>query len=76
MINGDDLKAMRKQAGITQTQMANKLDCDRKTISNYELGVGEPKMGQLFKWLVICRVDIKPLINQISNIKNKLDTEE
>lgn len=73
MINGDDLKAMRKQAGITQTQMANKLDCDRKTISNYELGVGEPKMGQLFKWLVICRVDIKPLINQITDIKNKID---
>ncbi|MBQ4864640.1 helix-turn-helix transcriptional regulator [Pseudoalteromonas sp. MMG013] len=76
MINGDDLKAMRKQAGITQAQMAEKLSCDRKTISNYEFGVGEPKMGQLFKWLMICRVDVKPLINQISNIRHKLDSEE
>ncbi|MBE0370970.1 MULTISPECIES: helix-turn-helix domain-containing protein [Pseudoalteromonas] len=76
MINGDDLKAMRKQAGITQAQMAEKLSCDRKTISNYEFGVGEPKMGQLFKWLMICRVDIKPLTSQIAKIRDKLDSEE
>lgn len=75
MINGDDLKAMRTQAGITQAQMASKLSCDRKTIINYELGVGEPKMGQLFKWLVICRVDVKPVINQIAGIRDKLDSD-
>ncbi|RJE71157.1 transcriptional regulator [Pseudoalteromonas sp. MSK9-3] len=75
MINGDDLKAMRTQAGITQAQMASKLSCDRKTIINYELGVGEPKMGQLLKWLVICRVDIKPLTNQITKIREKIDSE-
>ncbi|TMP42275.1 XRE family transcriptional regulator [Pseudoalteromonas citrea] len=75
MINGDDLKAMRTQAGITQAQMASKLGCDRKTIINYELGVGEPKMGQLFKWLVICRVDIKPLTSQITKIREKIDSE-
>jgi transcriptional regulator with XRE-family HTH domain len=76
VINGDDLKAMRKQAGITQAQMASKLSCDRKTITNYELGVGEPKMGQLFKWLVICRVDIKPVISQVAKIREKLNCEE
>ncbi|TMO75807.1 helix-turn-helix transcriptional regulator [Pseudoalteromonas aurantia] len=76
MINGDDLKAMRNQAGITQAQMASKLSCDRKTIINYELGVGEPKMGQLFKWLVICRIDVKPLTSQISKIRDKLNCEE
>ncbi|MBQ4850850.1 helix-turn-helix transcriptional regulator [Pseudoalteromonas sp. MMG012] len=76
MINGDDLKAMRKQAGITQAQMAEKLSCDRKTISNYEFGVGEPKMGQLFKWLMICKVDVKPLLKQIDNIRDKLELDE
>jgi transcriptional regulator with XRE-family HTH domain len=67
---------MRTQAGITQAKMASKLSCDRKTIINYELGVGEPKMGQLFKWLVICRVDVKPLTSQISKIRDKLNCEE
>lgn len=76
MINGDDLKAMRNQAGFTQAQMASKLSCDRKTIINYELGVGEPKMGQLLKWLMICKVDIKPLLKQIDNIRNKLELDE
>ncbi|KAF7764431.1 hypothetical protein PCIT_b0432 [Pseudoalteromonas citrea] len=76
MINGDDLKAMRTQAGFTQAQMASKLSCDRKTIINYELGVGEPKMGQLLKWLMICKVDIKPLLKQIDNIRNKLELDE
>ncbi|AUJ69005.1 helix-turn-helix domain-containing protein [Pseudoalteromonas sp. NC201] len=49
MINGDDLKAMRRKAGISQEQMAKKLGCDRKTISNYELDVSDIRSKQLFQ---------------------------
>ncbi|TMP73935.1 XRE family transcriptional regulator, partial [Pseudoalteromonas ruthenica] len=54
MLDGSDLKSVRKNAGISQTDMANKLNCDRRTIINYEQGVCEPKSSQLFRWLDVC----------------------
>ncbi|MDK1290328.1 helix-turn-helix domain-containing protein [Pseudoalteromonas umbrosa] len=73
MISGDDLKAMRKKAGFTQKQMADKLNITRETVSNYELGVGEPRMSHFFKWLAYCKIDINPLMIQISNVSSKLN---
>ncbi|KZN46520.1 helix-turn-helix domain-containing protein [Pseudoalteromonas luteoviolacea] len=76
MISGDDLKAMRKKAGLTQKQMADKLNITRETVSNYELGVGEPRISHFFKWLAYCKIDINPLMIQISNISTKLTNQE
>nr|WP_239033023.1 helix-turn-helix transcriptional regulator [Pseudoalteromonas luteoviolacea] len=64
---------MRKKAGFTQKQMADKLNITRETVSNYELGVGEPRMSHFFKWLAYCKIDINPLMIQISNVSNKLN---
>ncbi|MBQ4844721.1 helix-turn-helix transcriptional regulator [Pseudoalteromonas sp. MMG005] len=69
MLDGKDLKSIRKNAGISQTEMAKKLDCDRKTVINYEQGVCEPKTSQLFRWLNLCKIDLKPLASQIRNFK-------
>ncbi|MBE0370968.1 hypothetical protein PAUR_b1114 [Pseudoalteromonas aurantia 208] len=52
--------------------MAKKLDCDRKTVINYEQGVCEPKTSQLFQWLSVCKIDLKPLAAQLQNIKNSV----
>ncbi|TMO61240.1 hypothetical protein CWC18_12025 [Pseudoalteromonas aurantia] len=72
MLDGNDLKSVRKNAGISQTDMAKKLDCDRRTIINYEQGVCEPKASQLFRWLSVCKIDLKPLAAQVRSTKESL----
>ncbi|WP_046004687.1 helix-turn-helix domain-containing protein [Pseudoalteromonas rubra] len=74
MIDGDDLKAMRKNAGISQELMAKKLECDRKTISNYEQGVSDIKSKQLFRWLMLCKIDTRSLLNQIKSVGGDLSS--
>ncbi|ESP91759.1 MULTISPECIES: helix-turn-helix domain-containing protein [Pseudoalteromonas] len=73
MVSGDDLKAMRKKAGLTQKEMADKLKITRETVSNYELGVGEPRTGHFFKWLMYCKIDSKSLLNQIKMIHDEVN---
>ncbi|TMP42277.1 hypothetical protein CWB96_17835 [Pseudoalteromonas citrea] len=72
MLDGSDLKSVRKNAGISQTDMAKKLDCDRRTIINYEQGVCEPKTSQLFSWLSACNIDLKPLASQLQHFKESI----
>ncbi|CAM4232043.1 MULTISPECIES: helix-turn-helix transcriptional regulator [Pseudoalteromonas] len=76
MINGDDLKAMRRKAGISQEQMAKKLGCDRKTISNYELDVSDIRSKQLFQWFMFCKIDAKSLLNQIKELSSTMNGSE
>ncbi|TMP45209.1 hypothetical protein CWB96_03750 [Pseudoalteromonas citrea] len=71
MINGDDLKAMRLNAGITQQGMSKKLDCDRRTIHNYELGVSDIPSARLFQWFKYCKLDISVLLNQIKAVRGE-----
>ncbi|TMP45206.1 XRE family transcriptional regulator [Pseudoalteromonas citrea] len=73
MIDGDDLRAMRVNAGISQDRMAKKLNCDRKTIINYELGVSDIRSKQLFMWLVYCKIDSGSLLNEIKQIRDHVN---
>ena len=73
VINGDDLRAMRVNAAISQEKMAKKLDCDRKTIINYELGVSDIRSKQLFMWLVYCKIDSGSLLNEIKQIRDQVN---
>ena len=71
MIDGDDLKAMRLNAGITQQGMSKKLECDRRTIHNYELGVSDIPSSRLFQWLKFCKLDLGSLLNQIKEVRSE-----
>ncbi|MBQ4846578.1 MULTISPECIES: helix-turn-helix domain-containing protein [Pseudoalteromonas] len=73
MIDGDDLRAMRVNAGISQDTMAKKLKCDRKTVINYELGVSDIRSKQLFMWLVYCKIDSGSLLNEIKQIRDQVN---
>lgn len=73
MIDGDDLRAMRINAGISQDNMAKKLKCDRKTVINYELGVSDIRSKQLFMWLVYCKIDSGSLLNEIKSIRDQVN---
>ncbi|MBQ4850561.1 helix-turn-helix transcriptional regulator [Pseudoalteromonas sp. MMG012] len=76
MINGDDLRAMRVNAGISQDAMAKKLRCDRKTIINYEFGVSDIRSKQLFLWFLYCKIDAEALLNEIKQIHNLTNGKE
>ncbi|WP_046003607.1 helix-turn-helix domain-containing protein [Pseudoalteromonas rubra] len=73
MINGDDLKAMRLNAGISQKDMAAKLNVDRKTISNYELDVSQIRVGELFSWFYYCKIDTSMVLSQVKTVREKMD---
>jgi transcriptional regulator with XRE-family HTH domain len=71
MINGEDLKALRERASITQQTMAHRLGVDRKTIMNYELGVSDIPSKKLFSWLTYCKLDTSVLLTQIKSIREQ-----
>lgn len=73
MINGDDLNAMRLNAGISQKEMAAKLGVDRRTVSNYELGVSQIRVGELFSWLYYCKIDTSTVLSQVKIVREKMD---
>lgn len=71
VINGDDLRAMRLKAGISQETMSKKLECDRKTVINYELGVSDIPSKKLFRWFQCCQLDFSALLRQIKEVRNQ-----
>ncbi len=44
---GENLKALRKNAGITQSKLAEMLVVDQRTISAWETGICEPSFEML-----------------------------
>ncbi|TMO54278.1 helix-turn-helix domain-containing protein [Pseudoalteromonas aurantia] len=76
MIEGDDLRAMRVNAGISQDAMAKKLKCDRKTIINYELDVSDIRSKQLFLWFLYCKINAGSLLNEIKQIRDITNSKE
>lgn len=44
---GKKLKSLRKGRGLTQQQLAEKMDISRATISNYEVGRRSPHLSEL-----------------------------
>lgn len=44
---GHKLKILRKTRGLTQQQLADKLQVQRSTISNYEIGRRSPHLNEL-----------------------------
>ena len=44
---GKKIKILRKVRGLTQTQLADKLNVGRATVSNYEIGRRSPHLKEL-----------------------------
>ncbi|AHL70839.1 DNA-binding protein [Bacillus pumilus] len=60
-----NLVQARKTKGLTQEELALKLDCTKSTISNWENGYSNPKIEDAFKVSEILGTDIKTLfLNQ------------
>lgn len=55
---GQKIKVLRKTRGLTQQQLADKLDIQRATISNYEIGRRSPHLKELEKIASVLGVNI------------------
>lgn len=56
---GIRLRDSREFAGLDQQALAEALDVQRTTISNYERGVTKPSRLQINAWAVTCDVDVE-----------------
>lgn len=60
----DNLKALRKSAGLSQSQLADMLNVSYKTVSHWESGYSEPSIGQLAELKRIFGVDYEELLDK------------
>jgi len=56
--------------------MGKLISVDRKTIQNWENGVGQPKGSQLFKLMMIAGFDFTAITNHLAILKNKGNKKE
>ena len=60
---GDAIRNARQQCGMTQEELAAKLDTTKSAISKYELGKREPSLEQLRKIAIAIGVTISDLVD-------------
>ena len=60
---GSFLKNLRKEKGITQEQLAEKLGVSNRTVSRWETGSNLPDLGMLIELANLYNVDIRELID-------------
>ena len=69
------IKAKRKELGITQDELAEKLFVTEKAISRWETGRGTPDISLLLPLSKELKIDVSELLNGEENKKNKNDVE-
>ncbi|WP_434717361.1 helix-turn-helix domain-containing protein [Lactococcus lactis] len=70
---GSRLKALRKSAGITQAQLANKLQLASGTISAYEQGLKYPSIEVLIKICDALSTSSDYLLGITNEISSKME---
>lgn len=60
---GDVVKRARNELGLTQTQVADKIDADARTVMNIENYKGNPKMEVLFPLIRTLKIDAREIFN-------------
>ena len=72
MYLGKNLRYLRKQKGLTQSDIADKLDIKRTMISAYEEGRSEPKLASLNILAGVFNVSVDELLNRDIEVAGKL----
>ncbi|MDX5347123.1 MAG: LexA family transcriptional regulator [Hymenobacteraceae bacterium] len=76
MIN-QNLRFLRKREGLTQAQLAEKLDIKRSLIGAYEEGRAEPKLATLVNIARLFNISLDSLItNDLSTVENLPEVEQ
>ena len=71
MTAGQNIKAAREAAGISQTELAKRIDTTRQQIGKYETGKQDMTLNRLFQ--IASALGVEP--DTLTNIKQKEDTK-
>ncbi len=71
----EKIMKLRKKAGLSQEELAEKLSVTRQTVSKWELGTINPKMDKIQEMSKIFNVTLEELTNEEEIIKEKEETE-
>lgn len=71
----ENLKFLRIQKGLTQDELAKKMDKDYSTIGKWELGQRNPIMSDIIKLSEIFNVSVQDLVEKNLRIKNQTPDE-
>lgn len=77
MTFGEKLSSLRKQANLTQSDLAEKLNVSRQAITKWENGTGLPDLDNIKKLSSIFNTSIDELLDyKVEEIKLELDTSK
>lgn len=77
MTFGEKLSSLRKQANLTQSDLAEKLNVSRQAITKWENGIGLPDLDNIKKLSSIFNTSIDELLDyKAEEIKLELDTSK
>lgn len=65
---GDAIKRSRGKLGLTQSEVADKVDIDVRTVLNIENYKGNPKMEVLYPLVRALEIDAREIFNQWNNV--------
>ena len=69
---GDKIRALRQEKGLTQKQLASKLEVTKSTISGYEQGVKSPSVEALIKLCSMFNVSADYLLGLSDSMELKM----
>ncbi len=72
---GNFIKELRKEKGLTQKEMGDKLNITDKAISKWERGLSFPDISMLNSLADFFEVDISELLNCERGAKQEVDVE-
>ena len=71
----DNLRFLRRKAGLTQAELAKKLHIKQYNISDYEIGRIEPNINTLINFADVFNVSIDFLVGRKTKNDDKTDIE-
>ena len=72
---GEKLSFLRKQRGMTQLELAEKLDVSRQAVSKWERGTAEPSTENLISIGKLFDISVDVLVNESLQLQDELTTQ-